>query len=99
MRAEQKPQLMNGLLVRVTNTVTPCPQTGQGAVPSSGIAGLSSSGSFSGSFFSASMILRPKRRNRFGFGLSLPMSQMASFPGFADRLAVFRDTSLKARPE
>src|SRR4051794_18922545 len=99
MRAEQNPQLMNGRLVRVTKTATPCPQTGQGAIPNSGIAGLSSSGSFSGSLFSASMILLLKGLSRFGFGLSLSMSQMASFPGFADRLAAFRDTSLNARSE
>lgn len=80
MRAEQKPQLMKGRFVRVTNTATRCPQTGQGAVPSSGMAGLSSNGSFSGSLFSASMILRPKLRSRFGLGLSLSMSQMVLVP-------------------
>lgn len=81
MRAEQKPQLMNGRLVLVTKTATLYPHTGQGAVPSSGIAGLSSRGSFGFSLalcgceavFSGSEVLRPIRRNRLKVGLSLSM--------------------------
>lgn len=101
MRAEQKPQLMKGRLVRVTKTATRCPQTGQGAVPSSGMAGLSSIGSFpcSESLLFCSMILRPKRlNNSVPFGLSLSMRQRPSFLKFAVVLAVFRDVSLKAVP-
>jgi len=76
MRAEQKPQLMKGRLVRVTKTATRCPQTGHGAVPSSGMAGLSSSGSFAcccaGSLFDCSETFR-----RFIQQLAEPFHAMA----------------------
>ena len=78
MRAEQNPQLIKGRLVRVTNTATSRPHTGQGAVPNSGMAGVSSTGDFSDSGSGSGEYIRARLRKMLWRGLSLSASMFNS---------------------
>ena len=67
---------MNGRLVRVKNTATSRPHTGQGAVPSSGMAGVSSmqSQSMLGTRFSRLLLVfRDTSLKAIAWGAKLPL--------------------------